>query len=132
MTFYAIGRSRLARRLAAFLAFTSLVAVALMPAAAQALSTPLLGISPQAGSGGSEQQQQRVNAIIDELDRIGAQIDALGEMYSLAVNDQEDLLVEIANAETRIKAKEAELALMQEDLRSVALKSFVSGGLSSS
>lgn len=132
MTFYAIGRSRLARRLAAFLTFASLVAVAILPVASQALSVPLAGRFPQAGSGGSEQQQRRVNAIIDELDRIGEQIDALGEMYSLAVNDQEDLLVEIANAETRIKAKEAELALMQIDLRSVALKSFVSGGMSSS
>lgn len=133
MTFCAIGRSfRLARRLAAFLAFTSLVAVVFMPVAAQALSVPSAGRFPQAGSGGSEQQQQRVSAIIDELDRIGAQIDALGEMYSLAVNDQEDLIIEITNAETRIKAKEAELALMQEDLRSVALKSFVSGGMSNS
>lgn len=133
MTFYAAWRSRrLARQLAAFLTFTSMVAVALMPANARALQPQFSINAPKSGSGGSEQQQQRVNAIIDELDRLGSQIDALGEMYSQAMNDQEDLLVEIANTETRIKAKEAELALMQEDLRAVALRSFVSGGMSNS
>ena len=88
--------------------------------------------APQAGGGGSGEQQQRVGAIIDELDRLGQQIDQLAETYAQAVNDQEDLVVEIAVTEKRIKQKENELAAMQGDLRSVALKSFVSGGMSNS
>lgn len=119
----AIGRSfRRARHLVAALTVATLVTAAFSPVGAQA--------APQAGDSGD--QQQRVNAIIDELDRIGYQIDALGEMYSQAMNDQEDLIIEIAATETRIKEKEVELAAMQKDLRAVAMKSFVSGGMSNS
>lgn len=112
-------------RLVATLTFATLVAVALSPFGAQA--------APQAGgNGGSGDQQQRVGAIIDELDRLGLQIDQLAETYAQAVNDQEDLVVEIAATEKRIKEKENELAAMQKDLRAVAMKSFVTGGMSNS
>jgi cell wall-associated NlpC family hydrolase len=122
----AVGRSlRNARYVIAAFTLTVLVAVGFSPLNAQA--TPQAG-----GSGGSGEQQQRVNAIIDELDRIGNEIDALGEMYSQAQNDQEDLIIEIAATEKRIKDKEVELAAMQKDLRAVAMKSFVSGGMSNS
>jgi len=112
------------RHLVAALTLTTLVATAFMPVGAQA--------APEAGGGGSGDQQRRVNAIIDELDRIGVQIDQLAEMYAQATNDQEDLVVEIAATAKRIKVKENELAAMQTDLRAVALKSFVSGGMSNS
>lgn len=125
MNSYAVGRFRRhVRHLAATLTLTTLVAVALSPVGAQA--------APQAGGGGSDDQRQRVGAIIDELDRIGQQIDQLAETYAQALNDQEDLLVEIAATEQRIKEKESELAAMQKDLRAVAMKSFVSGGMSNS
>ncbi len=125
MTFFAAWRLlRCVRHLVAALTLTTLVATAFMPVGAQA--------APEVGGGGSDDQQRRVNAIIDELDRIGVQMDQLAEMYAQANNDQEDLVVEIAATGKRIKQKENELAAMQTDLRAVALKSFVSGGMSNS
>jgi cell wall-associated NlpC family hydrolase len=82
-------------------------------------------------TGSSSDEQQRVNQIIAELDRLGEQIDALGEDYSLAVNDMEDIAIEIKNTEKRIAEKEAELATMQGELKQLALKTFTHGGLSS-
>jgi len=55
----------------------------------------------------------------------------LGEEYALAVNDMEDIAVEIKNTEKRIALKEAELGEMQRQLKQLALKSFTQGGLSS-
>ena len=125
MVSFAVGRLiRNARGIAVALALATLVTVGLSPIVAQA--------APQTGGGGSNEQQQRVNAIIDELDRIGQQIDQLAETYAQAVNDQEDLIIEIAATEKRIQEKEIELAAMQKDLRAVAMKSFVSGGISNS
>jgi cell wall-associated NlpC family hydrolase len=86
---------------------------------------------PVQATGGSADEQRRVNEIINELDRLGTQIDALGEDYALAVNTQEDLAVEIASTEARIAEKEKELVAMQGDLQAAALKSFVRGGFSS-
>jgi cell wall-associated NlpC family hydrolase len=86
---------------------------------------------PAQATGGSADEQRRVNEIINELDRLGMQIDALGEDYALAVNTQEDLAVEIASTEARIAEKEKELVAMQGDLQAAALKSFVRGGFSS-
>jgi hypothetical protein len=62
---------------------------------------------------------------------LGEQIDALGEDYSLAVNDMEDIAVEIKNTEKRIAEKEVELSTMQGELKQLALKTFTHGGLSS-
>jgi cell wall-associated NlpC family hydrolase len=86
---------------------------------------------PAQATGGSADEQRRVNEIINELDRLGMQIDALAEDYALAVNTQEDLAVEIASTEARIAEKEKELVAMQGDLQAAALKSFVRGGFSS-
>jgi len=129
VTFCAAWRlPRRVRHLAAALTLTTSVATAFMPVGVQAAPEA----APEAGGSGSGDQQRRVNAIIDELDRIGVQMDQLAEMYAQANNDQEDLVVEIAATEKRIKQKENELAAMQTDLRAVALKSFVSGGMSNS
>ena len=117
---------RNAQKLVVAISLTSVMTVAVGPLAAHG--------APQAGggSGGSSEQQQRVNAIIDELDRIGEQMDQLAETFAQAQNDQEDLIIEIAATEVRIKEKETQLAAMQKDLRAVAMKSFVSGGISNS
>jgi len=129
MNFHAFGRYlRCARYPVAVLALATLLAVTFSPLNAQAVTQT----APQAGGGGSGDQQQRVNAIIDELDRLGQQMDQLAETYAQAVNDQEDLVIEIAATETRIKEKEIELAVMQTDLRAVAMRSFVRGGMSNS
>jgi peptidoglycan hydrolase CwlO-like protein len=110
--------------LAAIILTTS-VAVGYLVVPAQAL-----GLHPTTGSSGD--QQQRVNQIISELDKIGYQIDALDETYAEAVNEQEDLQIEIDATIANIAVLEAKLAAMQEDLKAVAMKSFVRGGMSNS
>ena len=72
-------RRRVPTLVASFLAVTLTVGV------------PVATATPDPGTGGSSDQQRRVNEIIAELDRIGDQIDALGETYSLAVNDMEEI-----------------------------------------
>ena len=121
----AVGRvRRCVPRLAAIILTTSVAAgVIAMPAQA-------LGLRPATGSSGD--QQQRVNQISAELDKIGYQIDALDELYAEAVNQQEDLQVEIDATIANIAELEAKLAAMQEDLKAVAMKSFVRGGMSNS
>ena len=66
---------------------------------------PVNAIGKLPSTGSSSDEQQRVNQIIAELDRLGEQIDALGEDYSLAVNDMEDIAIEIKNTEKRIAEK---------------------------
>ncbi len=109
-------------QLAAIILTTSVV-VGNLGAPAEAL-----GLRPATGSSGD--QQQRVNQIIAELDRIGYQIDALDETYAGAVNQQEDLQVEIDATIANITELESKLAAMQNDLQAVALKSFMRGGMS--
>ena len=121
----AVGRvRRCVPRLVAIILTTSVaVGVVVMPAQA-------LGLRPATGSSGD--QQQRVNQIIAELDKIGNQIDVLDELYAEASNQQEDLQVEIDATMANIEELEAKLAVMQEDLKGVAMKSFVRGGMSNS
>ena len=121
----AVGRvRRCVPRLVAIILTTSVaVGVVVMPAQA-------LGLRPATGSSGD--QQQRVNQIIAELDKIGNQIDVLDELYAEASNQQEDLQVEINATIANIGELEAKLAVMQEDLKGVAMKSFVRGGMSNS
>ena len=121
----ATGRMRrCVPRLAAIILTTS-VAVGYI-----ALPARALGVSPATGSSGD--QQQRVNQIIAELDKIGYQIDALDETYAEAVNQQEDLQIEIDATIANIAELEKKLSAMQEDLKGVAMKSFVRGGMSNS
>ena len=131
MGFYAVGRFRRSvRGVVVAITLATAATVSLSPLGVQAAPQ----VSPQSGggSGGSADQQQRVNAFIDELDRLGEQMDQLAEIFAQAQNDQEDLIIEIAATEKRIQEKEAELAVMQKDLRAVAMKSFVSVGMSNS
>lgn len=103
---------------------------------AGALAIVLFAGSPleaaRVGTGTSDDQQRRVNQIINELDRLGEQIDAIGETYALAVNDMEDLQVEIADTEKRIAEKEVELSAMQAEMKDVALKALIRGGSTNS
>ena len=101
-------------------------------AGATAMGAGLTGV----GSGGvvqtSDQKQREVEAILDELDRLEVQMDALAEDYAEALNDGIELEKEIAATEGRIKAKEIELAAMQAQLQNVALKTFVGKSVSNS
>ena len=119
------ARGRVRRSAVAVL---SVVAVSLV-ADGIAAASPVAAARVQTGS---EEQLRRVNQIIAELDRLGEQIDALAENYALAVNDMEDLEVEMAATERRIAEKEKELVAMQGELKDVALKSLIRGGSSGS
>ena len=56
-----------------------------------------------------EDQQREVERIVDELDHLHEQADILAEEYAVAVDDKNQLDIEIAKAEERVAAKQAEL-----------------------
>ncbi len=75
-----------------------------------------------------DQQKQKVEDIVDELERLEERALLLGEEYNDAIDTKSQLDVEIADAETRIAEQEAELALLRANLSEMALRSFVGGG----
>lgn len=87
---------------------------AMTPAAAQAQSV--------------DQQEQKVEDIVDELERLEEQAFQLGEQYTDVIDTKSALDAEIADAEARIAEKEAELAKLRGHLSEMALRSFVGGG----
>ena len=101
------------RGLPVALAVTFVVPVAI-PAVAQAQSV--------------DQQRQKVNDIVDELERLEEQARKLGENYVEAINTKEQLDIEIVDAEARIADQEALLNQLRASLSDMALRSFVGGG----
>ena len=75
-----------------------------------------------------DQQKQKVEDIVDELERLEERALQLGQDYNDAIDTKSQLDVEIADAETRIAEKEAELAEIRSNLSEMALRSFVGGG----
>ena len=101
------------RGLPVALAVTFVVPVAI-PAVAQAQSV--------------DQQRQKVNDIVDELERLEEQARKLGENYVEAINTKEQLDIEIVDAEARIADQETLLNQLRASLSDMALRSFVGGG----
>jgi cell wall-associated NlpC family hydrolase len=91
------------------------------------LALPIL--FPEAASAAVEDQRREVERIVDELDRLGEQADILAEDYAEAEDDLRGLNVEVAEAEQRVAAKEAELASLRGDLAEVAVRSFTGAGV---
>lgn len=77
---------------------------------------------------GVDEQRQRVQDIVDELERLEERARLLGEDYNEAIAAQQQLAVEIADAEERVAEKEDELAELRDNLSSMARRSFVGGG----
>jgi cell wall-associated NlpC family hydrolase len=75
-----------------------------------------------------DQQRQKVEDIVDELERLEERARQLGEDYVEAIDTKGQLDVEIAEAEARIAEQEAELNLLRASLGEMALRSFVGGG----
>jgi cell wall-associated NlpC family hydrolase len=96
-------------------------ALALAVAAPVVLPTPVQAQSV-------DQQRQKVEQIVDELERLQERAQQLGEDYVAAIDTKDQLDVEIADAEARIGEKEAELAQLRASLSDMALRSFVGGG----
>ena len=95
----------------------------------------LLGVAvPMSASvnASSANIQNQVNALLDELDRLEAQMDVASERYAEAVAMQDDLKQQIIDSEARVAQKESELSTMRRDLVKVAQQAFMNGGRSNS
>ena len=75
-----------------------------------------------------DQQRQKVEDIVDELERLEERARVLGEGYVEAIDTKSQLDVEITDAEARIAEQEAELSRLRSSLADMALRSFVGGG----
>ncbi len=73
-----------------------------------------------------DEQRQKVEDIVDELERLEEQARILGEDYVEAIEEKEQLATEITEAEARIAEQEAELAVLRSNLSDMAL-AFVRG-----
>jgi cell wall-associated NlpC family hydrolase len=93
---------------------TAVIVPAMTPAVVQAQSV--------------DQQRQKVEDIVDELERLEQRALQIGEDYNDAIDTKSQLDVEIADAEARIAEQEAELARLRSNLSEMALRSFVGGG----
>ena len=86
-------------------------------------------MAPQvAGAQTVDQQRQRVEDIVDELERLQEQARQIGEDYVVALDTQSQLADDIVELEAGIAAKEAELVELRGELGDMAVRSFVGGG----
>ncbi|MEM9041936.1 MAG: NlpC/P60 family protein [Actinomycetota bacterium] len=86
-------------------------------------------MAPQvAGAQTVDQQRQRVEDIVDELERLQEQARQIGEDYVVALDTQSQLADEIVELEAGIATKEAELVELRSELGDMAVRSFVGGG----
>lgn len=83
---------------------------------------------PEVASAGVEDARREVERIVDQLDALHTQADILAEDYAEAVDQKNQLDVEVAEAEARVAAKEAELNELRGDLSEVAIRSFTGAG----
>ena len=96
-------------------------------ALAAALIVPIA--APSAASASPvDQQRQRVEDIVDELERLQEQANQLGADYVEAVDTKTQLDEDIEASEKRIAKKEAELETLRANLGEMALRSFVGSG----
>jgi cell wall-associated NlpC family hydrolase len=96
-------------------------------AVAIAMIVPMMGstvVQAQSVDG----QRQKVEDIVDELERLEERSNQLAEDYVEAIDTKAQLDAEIIEAEARVAAKEAELADLRGNLSEMALRSFVGGG----
>jgi cell wall-associated NlpC family hydrolase len=98
----------------------------LVAGACLVLASP--AVFPEAASAGVEDARREVQRIVDELDRLETQADILAEDYAVAEDSKRQLDVEVAEAEQRVAAKEAELNQLRGDLSEVAIRSFTGAG----
>src|SRR5512134_1734571 len=99
---------------------------ALVLAATIVVAAPM--IDAQVASATVEGQRSEVERIVDELDRLHEQADILAEDYAVAVDEKNQLDVEIVEAEARVAAKEGELNQLRGDLAEVAVRTFTGAG----
>ncbi len=83
---------------------------------------------PEVASAAVGEAEAEVQRIVDELERLQTQADILAEDYAEAVDQKGQLDVEVAEAEQRVAAKQAELNELRGDLSEVAIRSFTGSG----
>lgn len=96
-------------------------------AVAVALLVPAM-TSTTANAQSVDQQRQRVEDIVDELENLEERANQIGEDYVEAIDTKNQLDVEIGEAQERVAAKEAELGELRKSLGEMAQRSFVGGG----
>ena len=75
-----------------------------------------------------DDQRRRVAEIVNELESLASQADALGEKYSDTLAEKDAIEADIAETEVRIFELQKQLAVMQANLVGSARRSFVTGG----
>ena len=83
---------------------------------------------PEVARATVEDQRREVERIVDRLDRLGEQADILAEDYAEAVDNLSQLTVDVAAAEQRVAAQEAELDQLRGNLSEVAIRSLTGSG----
>ena len=85
-------------------------------------------VFPEVAAAAVGEAEAEVQRIVDELERLQTQADILAEDYAEAVDQKSQLDVEVAEAEQRVAAKQAELNELRGDLSEVAIRSFTGAG----
>ena len=75
-----------------------------------------------------DDQRAEVERITDELEDLEEQSDILAEKYVQAIDEKERLDAEVAEAEKRVAAKQAEVAELRGELGEMAVRSFIGAG----
>jgi len=83
---------------------------------------------PEVARASVSDQRREVERIVDELDRLHTQADILAEDWAEAEDNLRQLTVDIADAEVRVAAKEAQLNELRGDLSEVAVRAFTGSG----
>jgi cell wall-associated NlpC family hydrolase len=98
----------------------------LVATAALLVSVPVL---PQAAHAQSVDDQRReVERLVDELERLHERSDILAEDYAVAMDDQRRLNGDIEIARARVAERQSDLASLQGDLGTVAVRAFTRSG----
>ncbi len=94
-----------------------------------ALVLMVVPVLPQAAHAQTvDQQQQEVQRIVDELERLHERADILIEDYAVAMDEQRLLGEDIEIAKGRVALRQAELGELQSDLSTVAVRAFTRSG----
>jgi cell wall-associated NlpC family hydrolase len=98
---------------------------------AAVLSTGLLfgGVGvPKVSAGSVDQQQQRVNALTDQLEALENRIGELEEEHAAALDRLDVLAGEIAVSQAKVDSQSAALGVLQGQLSNIAIDRYMSGG----
>ena len=96
--------------------------------AASALVFVVPTVFPEVAQASVADQRREVERIVDELDRLHTQADILAEDWAEAEDNLRELDKDVAAAEERVAAKEAELNALRGDLSEVAIRAFTGSG----